>query len=454
MNKRILLSLSLGVALSGLVSAEVLFNGPPMILADENCIPIAGVSASTSEAKAMEKASRRPNGTYCVIRPNATIIVNNIAVTIPDPDPLPPTDPIPDPDPVASCVANADPSNYLSALSNAVAGDVVCLSDGIYTNRLIVPSDVTVMSENRLGAEIIGDSSHPDWQPVLRMDGNNSVVDGLYVHHAVSYGVNTCGVGGTNNTMINSICAHASSYKHSIPIAIGGSGHLISNNSFFGKGRYLLMCYEADNLTIRQNIGRWDSTTPNEPNEPNATFSNYSCNNTIWENNISLDYGKPVTPMVHCGDFCMSTTFTKPNLNVKYFGNIVINHDFDTSNNTAFRADQKSSTNSDGLLVKDMYISQVRLGIVIKKDYQNPAVENCTTGTGLIFDYGFGDGKAKTCTDDADITVRYVDGIKTNEPLFPFSNEDLIKSKMCATGERQSNWCNYSGTLSEYITSF
>ncbi|MBL4689591.1 MAG: hypothetical protein JKY37_33700, partial [Nannocystaceae bacterium] len=46
---------------------------------------------------------------------------------------------------------------------------------------------------------------------------------------------------------------------------------------------------------------------------------------------------------------------------------------------------------------------------------------------------------------------RYVDGIKTDDALFPFPNESLAKANMCADGERQSDWCQYDGTLEDYV---
>ena len=58
------------------------------------------------------------------------------------------------------------------------------------------------------------------------------------------------------------------------------------------------------------------------------------------------------------------------------------------------------------------------------------------------------------CVDGADVTVKYVDGAKTTEELFPFINENLIKSDMCADGERQSDWCLGDKNLAQYIQSF
>lgn len=49
---------------------------PLMTLLDEFGEPIEGVSKSASEVEAMEKASRLPDGTYYLTRPNAKIVVD------------------------------------------------------------------------------------------------------------------------------------------------------------------------------------------------------------------------------------------------------------------------------------------------------------------------------------------------------------------------------------------
>ena len=59
---------------------------PLMTLCDENGVPIDGVSKSTSEVEAMEKASHLGPGTYILKRPDATIEVEGEVAPV-DPHP-------------------------------------------------------------------------------------------------------------------------------------------------------------------------------------------------------------------------------------------------------------------------------------------------------------------------------------------------------------------------------
>ena len=107
-------------------------------------------------------------------------------------------------------------------------------------------------------------------------------------------------------------CSHGGTHKHKIPLKLGGTDHLIEDSWFYGEGRYVVQCFLGSGMTIRRNIVRWDQTIAGEPDEPNAAMSNYACADMIWENNISLDYGVPETPIDHCSDICMSTTVDVP----------------------------------------------------------------------------------------------------------------------------------------------
>ncbi len=81
--------------LSGITIAEVDITRPNLTLTDMNGVPIEGVTASTSEVKAMAKASKLPNGTYLLKRPDAVITVSGVDDPVePPPPPPPPVDPI------------------------------------------------------------------------------------------------------------------------------------------------------------------------------------------------------------------------------------------------------------------------------------------------------------------------------------------------------------------------
>ncbi|WP_444996068.1 PKD domain-containing protein [Aliikangiella sp. IMCC44359] len=349
------------------------------------------------------------------------------------------------------CTLTINPGDLFTvAFEQLSANDTLCLNDGRYQQAMDIPSNINVRAVHDGMAELDGGGTLGlDWKGgLLTMKGENSSARGLRVHHASTY-ADACAIKGNNNTMRLMSCSHGGTYKHSIPVAISGSGHLIEDSWFFGEGRYVIMCYRGNNITIRRNVIRWDKTIAGESNEPNASMSNYSCSDMIWENNISLDYGVPETHMVYCGDICMSTTGETQNHRVQYLGNIVVNHAADTGNNRAFRADQKGTTPSTDITIKDFYVKDAHLGIAVNPLYENTVISHCTminvTSNGSV------DGSLVECNGDADVSVRYINGVKTTEPLFPFAHETLIKRDMCANNERQSDWCLTDLSLAEYL---
>ncbi len=42
-------------------------------------------------------------------------------------------------------------------------------------------------------------------------------------------------------------------------------------------------------------------------------------------------------------------------------------------------------------------------------------------------------------------------GQEVGLPLFPLPFENVAKQHMCALGERQSGWCQFDGTLEQYV---
>lgn len=382
-----------------------------------------------------------------------------------------PTDPKPTEPPVTgiNCTVTISPSENINSSFGLInEGEALCLEDGTYNQNVVVPSNKTIAAVNINKAVITyeGDDSVKD---VLLMAGSNSAAIGLKVVGVTNYYLDqgtdkgnyldACDINGTNNTARYLSCSHAGGYTHSVPLRVSGSGHLIENNWAFGKGRYVIFCGgNGDNITMRQNVARWDSTNVGETNEPNAAYSNYYCHNMIWENNISLDYGVPDTLIPYCGDFCMSTGTRsgEGNRDNRFLGNIVVGHEEGTNNNRAFRADNKSGVTSSGLTIHDMYMKDSEVGLVIHPDYSNIDIQNCTS---VNFDndgaIGWGSSVVNVvCDDNADVINKYNYGNKTNESLWPWVLEELIKADMCSSNERQSTWCQSNQTLTQYIGVF
>lgn len=72
---------------------------PDMVLGNEDCEPINGVSASEREMTAAIKARNLGPGIYCVLRPTGTVVIKTDDVVEPEPEPAPDPDPMPEPEP-------------------------------------------------------------------------------------------------------------------------------------------------------------------------------------------------------------------------------------------------------------------------------------------------------------------------------------------------------------------
>ncbi len=354
---------------------------------------------------------------------------------------------------VAGCTLTISPGDsFVNSFSNLNPGDTLCLNDGIYQQAMDIPSDIHVKAVNDGAAEIDGGGTlGVAWSgALLQLHGSNSSVKGLKVHHA-GENSDTCSVKGNNNTFTAMSCSHGGFHKHKIPMKISGSGNLVQDSWFYGEGRYVVQCFAGTNNTIRRNVARWDSTAPNESSEPNAAFSIYACSEMTIENNISLDYGTPVTAMRYGGDFyepAHSGIGFVPDNNY-WLGNIAVNHASDTDNNRAMRFDPDMATS--GNVVKDFYVRDVGRGFVISPKMTNLVIGNCTMINTEVGTTTTTSGVNIDCGAGADISKRYIDRSKTQEALFPWPNQQRIKADMCASGERQSFWCTTSKSLTDYI---
>ena len=368
----------------------------------------------------------------------------------PDPDP----NPSPQPPPVsATCSLTISPGDsFDEAFSKMDAGDLLCLNEGTYNQNLDIPDNLHVQAVNDGRVEINGNGNLGQaWSgAILQLHGSNSSVKGLRVHHA-SENADACSIAGNNNVMRLMSCSHGGSHKHKLPFKISGTNHLIEDSWGFGEGRYVFQCFIGDHITLRRNVARWDSTEPNNPTEPNAAFAIYNCSEMTIENNISLDYGVPQTSMQFGGDFYSpqnASVYPEGNQNNHWLGNFAINHAVATDNRRAFRLD--ASTETFGNVARDFYIRGSRTAFVANSLIKELAISNCTLID--VDSVGAVPGQPPIdCGQGADTLFRYQDREKTTYALFPWPHQDLIKSDMCAPGERQSDWCLSNLSLSEYV---
>ena len=252
-------------------------------------------------------------------------------------------------------------------------------------------------------------------QSVMILSNDNSSMFGIIIDSAVNVaasGVKLLSITGDNATIQqcgfegpSTATAH---HKHFFTVSVGGTGHLIEDNWWFGEGRYLINIQSASGCTIRGNIGRHDGKQI-DAGEPHATFSHYNCDDMIWENNLSLDYDEPDSAMTEGGCFKMSSLSSGSNQNTDWFGNISCFRDPNTSNNRGIHFDAKSGTTVSDIVVKDFYVNftdATGMGIVWTSLYNGNA-----TATNYTRNNGASDGQP-TADGLCDIDAYYVEGVK------------------------------------------
>ncbi|MFK5948628.1 MAG: hypothetical protein QM500_07665 [Methylococcales bacterium] len=359
----------------------------------------------------------------------------------------------------ASCDMTINPGDsFTTSLASISDGQTLCLTDGVYNQALDIPSNKNVRAVNDGMAEIDGLSTLGEefTGGLVQMKGSNSSVRGLRVHHA-HLNANGCHVSGSNNTMQVMSCAHAGMQKHKNPIFMTGTDHLLEYSWAFGKGRYVVQCFKGSNMTLRHNVARWDITTPNTPTEPNAGFSIYNCNGMTIENNISIDYALSSQEMKFGADFYAPHNAGEwpDNNDNHYLGNYAINHALGNSNRRGMQFDAAGAAKAQNNVVKDFYVNYSNFGVVIPSYITDLAMDNCTFLNINVTDVSGGlQNNIGICDGTADIGAVYKNRVKTSNDLFPWKFEALIKTDMCRSGERQSDWCATNDTLTEYLATY
>jgi len=270
---------------------------------------------------------------------------------------------------------------------------------------------------------------------IIRLAGTGSTIDGLIAHDPDDVTAHAIYVPGDENKVLNSIGYNGGRHKHKIPCFISGSNNLVEDGGFFGEGRYTLQIFKGRNNTVRRTIARWDSTVQGYLTEPNAAFSNYNSSGTMHENCVSLDYNSTPEPMKYGGDFYSphnNYQWPEGNRDNGWYGCIVVYHDKGndngSNNNRAFMADTNSSAgNCVNNTIKDFYAKDSLRDFVI-----NPQTE-----------YNIEPGE--------DIDHIYIDGVKTNESVWPFKNEDIIKREMSKIEGGNRGWVASGKSLEDYI---
>lgn len=345
----------------------------------------------------------------------------------------------------SDCRPTHDQGNWAQGLADANPGDRVCLKNGDYPlsepEQVIVPSGVTLQAQDRGQVRFFGGGR--EWGSILLMEGEGATVDGISFMRPTALAAYTCRVTGRGNRLLNSVCAHGNTeYKHGLPLAVGGSGHVIRGNVAFGNGRYVVLCFMGTDILFEDNIARWDGVAIELESEPHATYQNYACRDTTWRHNLSIDYGRPrQITMKLCGDFCIGSNEVDgrevtPD-GVVLEGNVIFNHDKRSANSRAINLAQKGSKPTRGLVIRDTWVGRTRTGMGFGNFFVDVRVERCTLVD--VDKPGWWADRPARCANDARVD-------------FTWENESLAFAAMCDPRERQSGWCRSGKSLREYIT--
>ncbi len=364
------------------------------------------------------------------------------------------------------CTLTISPGEiFADAFDQLSAGQTLCLNDGKYVQAMDIPSNIYVRAVNDGMAEIDGQSTLGEtWTGgLVQMKGSNSSVRGLRVHHA-GENSDACNIAGTNNTMRVMSCSHGGDHKHKIPLKIGGSGHLIEDSWFFGEGRHITQAFYASDITFRRIVARPGLAVNAGQSEPRTGNVLYSTDESIVENSIVLDGAtQSVTQFYKAFSVAAHNVNgdVNPPSNNKWMGNFAINMPDGSDGSygaSGITIDPDSNVGGSGGTIENMTVRGARVGVHILGGATDYTVTGCSLNDLAGAQVTIGSIPAPTTTvnncdsDSAEAPAkRYIDGTKTDELLFPFPNEDLIKRDMCAQTERQSDWCLTDKTLSEYV---
>ncbi len=299
-----------------------------------------------------------------------------------------------------------------------------------------------------------------------------------------------------------------------VVVGVYESDHVLVEDVWtWGLGRYGVLLWHGNNNIARRTVTRYDGSGANSTTNPKAGAVLYSEDNSIAENNVTLDHNASAAG-VRSAFFTTSTSF--PLGSVKWLGNIAINMPnfvnggihIDSLNsvgtvtlinnvvanltggplggifaengngqlvarhNTIYNVNSAgirteggwSATVSDNLVVRASSECLRAAGSLSGSSNHMWSCSGGLPGVGLLnadpllkyllrIEPGApGKGTASDGGDrGATIVYRYLNGTLTNLPLWPWPNEAFIKQDMCTRAGVTRGWCGTNKTLTQYI---
>jgi len=303
---------------------------------------------------------------------------------------------------------------------------------------------------------------------------------------------------------------------------------LVEDSWAYGLGRKSLQLYGCLRITVRRVVVRYDYWLGNKPNDPRVGFAAYNSKDGLYENIIVLDMAPDpagVTSASKAG-FAIEGNVTSTVLilgasgngfygilSLDNYGNGVYSSgisggennnntikDFIAWNNTSNELQLQTQSSYNTISYGTMGKSRLSGGIAFyNSSVTNNTISNSFITLNLLFGTNTGAGGANNTLINNSITNngsgstveasyaptlnylvqpimvtgherggtmvnRYVDGVLTSTPLWPWPNESLIRSQMCNSADLVTShrvdangtgwvpaWCASGKTLTDYV---
>jgi hypothetical protein len=362
-------------------------------------------------------------------------------------------------------LSQSSPFRLSNFWSVAGPGETLCLFDGVYTDSINPPQNlngtasasITIKALNDGAVVIDGQGAR---RPVALANNDWFILEGFNAKNGTS-AVVEIGTGADNN-IVRRVCAWdaAVNDNNTVMISFSNTGNLFEDVCAFGTGRKMISnSQNGNNSTVRRAWAMWNESTWDGP----AVFSNgYNTTSSIFENVIGTWDGASNPTEGSGGPLSVlrfgPTTYTQyACLNASYLGSIayVLAGQVVPNNLLAMASNSNDNhclTMRDVAVFVDATHSTLR-PYYLRDDTQFPpsidnfatrvteiggttsTIQSSWTVTNRIDVDTLGSTDIWDGANQANVCKRYVNGILTTTPLWPWPMNQRIIDAMKAAGK-------------------
>ena len=358
-------------------------------------------------------------------------------------------------------LSSSTPFRISKFWSVAAPGKTLCLLDGTYTgaDSMINPPDnlngtanapITVRALNDGKVSINGNGTT---YPVQLTHNNYFILEGFNAYDSKGHVIS---LHRSNSNIVRRVVAwNANKDENSKVFELSYSdNNVLEDVAGFGTGRKIFEPYRTNHTTIRRAWGRWEASFRTGPKYTFALL--YNSYHSIIENSIGTWYGKPMngsSPDQPYGIFATGRLDESPDARSKIFGSIAYVTGSDT-----FHAPTLFWVNPQNFLEYTDNVAYVEPGTYADKKtfwFRSGAKPLSRIGKNLTSIGGAGPSIANdvqtsnieqgssvnqvssifTGTKGARICKRYVNGVLTDQPLWPWPMNQRIIDAMKEAGK-------------------